>query len=116
MKQRGFAAFKYNRNGRSAPRIFLLDTGENHILWKTKKTAKVVNGDKFDFLYLVDIEDVSRGCEPRASRLLQGDEAKRVLTIHCAARRLVCGSRVRQRLGGGQWSTVSSHHQPGCRF
>ena len=129
MRERGFAGFKYNRNGRSAPRIFLLDTNEQmarrgagratrrparrrrappQVQWKTKKTAKVVNGDKsapgavtaarwgggsarppaalrtrarrrFDALLLVDIEDVSRGCEARASRLLQGDEAKRVL-------------------------------------
>ena len=28
MRERGFAGFKYNRNGRSAPRIFLLDTNE----------------------------------------------------------------------------------------
>ena len=95
MRERGFAAFKYNRNGRAAPRIFQLDVNEQSVQWKTKKTAKVVNGDKFDSLLLVDIEDVSRGCEPRASRLLQGDEAKRVLTIHCAARRLQGRKRVR---------------------
>ena len=67
MRERGFAGFKYNRNGRSAPRIFLLDTNEQmarrgagratrrparrrrappQVQWKTKKTAKVVNGDK----------------------------------------------------------------------
>ncbi|CAH0371878.1 unnamed protein product [Pelagomonas calceolata] len=91
MRQRGFAAFKYNRNGRSAPRLFLLDDTETLIQWKTKKTGR---GD-FDAFSLLDIDGIVRGCETR--KVCATNETWRMITIHAPPRRLVMGFETEQR-------------------
>ena len=76
MRDKGFSAYKYNRNGRQAARVFHLDPSNSTLFWKTKKSK-----DGFDNLQLCDILEVINGGDERTSKLLPPDEANRLITI-----------------------------------
>lgn len=92
LRKQGFSAYKYTRSGRSASRIFHLDPDETMLMWETKKTARIANGDRFDHLLLGDIAKVDRCCPNHTF-----DDDRFFVTIETPKRHLVLGFDVEKR-------------------
>lgn len=88
MRQRGFAAVKYSRSGRAAPRLLTLDSSGRELRWKTRKKG----GGAYDALLLSNVSDVSRGGDARGA-----SDDRRALTIRAPPKRLVVGFDTEQR-------------------